>query len=177
MEVKRFWTIPNVISLTRIGFAPVVYMLLMDDQRLIAFIVYIIGALTDALDGFIAKRFNQMSDIGSVLDALCDRVYILIVVLALISLDNISWFIYFGMGIWLLEEVILGLLLTIKNKRIYLRDIHRDSIRIAAVFVFVTLAGMIIELPSRWVHLLMGISVFLILLSFVDYYQHYNHKR
>jgi len=173
----KFWTIPNVISILRIGFAPVVYMLLMDDQRLIAFIVYVIGALTDALDGFIAKRFNQMSDIGSVLDALADRVFILIVVLALISLDNISWFIYFGMGIWILEEVILGLLLTLKNKRIYLRDIHRDSIRVAAVFVFVTLAGMIIELPTHWVHLLMGISVFLIFLSFVDYYQHYNHKR
>jgi len=173
---KQFWTIPNVISVVRIGFAPVVYMLLMNDQRLIAFIVYIIGALTDALDGFIAKRFNQMSDIGSVLDALSDRVYILIVVLALISLDNISWFIYFGMGIWILEEVILGLLLTLKNKRIYLRDIHRDSIRAAAVFVFVTLAGMIIELPTNWVHILMGISIFLILLSFVDYYQHYNHK-
>jgi len=167
---KRFATIPNVISLIRMFLGPVVFMLLMNGERVTAFIVYSIAALSDALDGWVAKRFNQKTDIGSLLDALADRVFIVIVVLALISLDNLSWFVYFGIGIWVLEEIILGGLLTLKNKRIYLRDIHRNSIRAAAFFVFATLGVMVLQLPIIWVHVLMGISVVLIFYSFYDYY-------
>ena len=172
---KRFATIPNVISLIRMFLGPVVFMLLMNGERVTAFIVYSIAALSDALDGWVAKRFNQKTDIGSLLDALADRVFIVIVVLALISLDNLSWFVYFGIGIWVLEEIILGGLLTLKNKRIYLRDIHRNSIRAAAFFVFAALGGMVLQFPIIWVHVLMGISVVLIFYSFYDYYHHYNH--
>ena len=65
--------IPNLLSLARIGMVPWLVVLLQNQQYGLSFIVFIVAGLSDALDGFIAKRFNAQTYLGSLLDPLADK--------------------------------------------------------------------------------------------------------
>ncbi|MFT6032489.1 MAG: cardiolipin synthase [Arenicella sp.] len=65
--------IPNLITLARIGLVPWLVVLLQKQQFTLSLIVFIVAGLSDALDGFIAKRFNAQTYLGSLLDPLADK--------------------------------------------------------------------------------------------------------
>lgn len=64
---------PNVISLARLLSVPIIVWLIMIDELRPAFVLFLCAGISDALDGFIAKRFNQTSDLGRYLDPLADK--------------------------------------------------------------------------------------------------------
>ena len=84
--VNRIITIPNILSLVRLMLIPVFYLVyvLKGDYKLAAFIL-ILSGLTDVVDGFIARRYNLVSDVGKVLDPIADKLTQLAVLACLIS--------------------------------------------------------------------------------------------
>ena len=80
-------TIPNVLSLLRLGSVPVFLWLFLTDRENAAVILYAAGAWTDFFDGLIARRFNQVSELGKLLDPLADRVFIVALAVALVARD------------------------------------------------------------------------------------------
>ena len=83
---ERVWTIPNIITYARIGTVPVVAALIMLGGETVlraALVLFILGALTDCLDGYLARRLNQMSEIGRMLDPIADKVMVTVMLLAL----------------------------------------------------------------------------------------------
>ena len=81
--------IPNLLTLARIGMVPWLVVLLQNQQFALSLVVFVVAGLTDALDGFIAKRFNAQTYLGSLLDPLADKgllvsSYIMLSVLGLI---------------------------------------------------------------------------------------------
>lgn len=76
-------TIPNMISVFRLFAAPLVVWLISTQQFSLAFWLFLIAGLSDGVDGFIAKRFNQASELGAHLDPLADKVMLVAVFLAL----------------------------------------------------------------------------------------------
>jgi CDP-diacylglycerol--glycerol-3-phosphate 3-phosphatidyltransferase len=79
MNKNEFWTIPNVITTYRLFIAPVIlYFIISGQERLFA-IFLVISLLTDAVDGYIARRFKMETEIGARLDAFADYfTYILV---------------------------------------------------------------------------------------------------
>ena len=65
--------IPNLLTLCRIGLVPWLLVLLHSQQFSLSLLVFLIAGVTDALDGFIAKRFNAQTYLGSLLDPLADK--------------------------------------------------------------------------------------------------------
>jgi cardiolipin synthase len=84
---NRLWTIPNVLSLLRLASVPVFVWLFVSDRENAAVILYAAGAWTDFFDGLIARRFNQVSELGKLLDPLADRILILALAVALVARD------------------------------------------------------------------------------------------
>ena len=80
-------TIPNALSILRLASVPVFLWLFLTDRENAAVILYAVGAWTDFFDGVIARRFNQVSEIGKLLDPLADRVLIIALALALVARD------------------------------------------------------------------------------------------
>ncbi len=81
--------IPNVLTLSRIGAAPILILLLRDENYSTALILFVIAGITDGLDGWIAKRFNCTSELGARMDPIADKViivsaYVMLVILGLI---------------------------------------------------------------------------------------------
>jgi CDP-diacylglycerol--glycerol-3-phosphate 3-phosphatidyltransferase len=70
------WTLPNIITLARICLTPVVALLPFIEgfwPKFIAFIVFLIAAFSDVLDGWLARRSNTVSDLGKLLDPIADK--------------------------------------------------------------------------------------------------------
>lgn len=65
--------VPNILTLSRFVFIPFIIISLVYDKFLLAFIFLTISALTDVLDGFIARKFNLISDFGKLMDPLADK--------------------------------------------------------------------------------------------------------
>ncbi|XP_060042654.1 cardiolipin synthase (CMP-forming) isoform X1 [Erinaceus europaeus] len=84
------WTIPNMLSMTRIGLAPVLGYLIIEEDFNVALGVFALAGLTDLLDGFIARNWaSQKSALGSALDPLADKILISILYISLTYADLI----------------------------------------------------------------------------------------
>uniref|UniRef100_A0A667FMW9 Cardiolipin synthase (CMP-forming) n=1 Tax=Lynx canadensis TaxID=61383 RepID=A0A667FMW9_LYNCA len=89
-QYENPWTIPNMLSMTRIGLAPVLGYLIIEEDFNIALGVFALAGLTDLLDGFIARNWaNQKSALGSALDPLADKILISILYVSLTYADLI----------------------------------------------------------------------------------------
>ena len=80
----RIVTLPNAISLVRLICAPVFLWLLVDDHLLAAAALLAVLGASDWVDGWIARRFDQGSDLGKVLDPVADRILLLVGAVALL---------------------------------------------------------------------------------------------
>jgi cardiolipin synthase len=75
--------IPNFITLGRIISVPVIFWLLLSGQSKIAFFVFICAGISDAVDGYLAKRYGWGTELGSYLDPLADKLLIVSIFIAL----------------------------------------------------------------------------------------------
>lgn len=91
-------TVPNLLSLIRILLIPVFGVLFYNGEALWAVVVLVLSGLTDLFDGKIARRFNQISELGKLLDPVADKLtQITIAVVIFLVLDKsqdptMQWF-------------------------------------------------------------------------------------
>ena len=90
---RGLWTIPNLISVLRLAGVPVfLWLLLVEDEVLAAGILFAVLGVTDWVDGYIARHFDQGSEIGKILDPVSDRIMLIAGALGLmISGDVPIW--------------------------------------------------------------------------------------
>lgn len=87
--VRRFQALTPAswITISRLFLVPLVLLPLLSDQgdgKIIAFIFFLAAALSDSLDGYVARRFNQVSALGKFLDPLVDKLLICSTLLVLV---------------------------------------------------------------------------------------------
>jgi CDP-diacylglycerol--glycerol-3-phosphate 3-phosphatidyltransferase len=89
---ERFWNLPNTITVLRIGVVPVLLLLpLMGDKagsQVIAW-AFIVAAATDILDGWLARRGQQVTHIGKLLDPLADKLIVATALIVLLSMGRV----------------------------------------------------------------------------------------
>ena len=74
---EKIWTLSNFISLLRILSTIPIGILLWNDHNIYAFfLAFIGGAVTDNLDGYFARKFNQITEFGKIIDPLADKIFI-----------------------------------------------------------------------------------------------------
>ena len=79
--------LPNLISLSRLLGAPLIVWLLLSDAWGAAFVVFVIAGLSDAVDGYLAKRMGLRSEIGAVLDPIADKTLLVAIYVTLGARD------------------------------------------------------------------------------------------
>jgi cardiolipin synthase len=85
-------SIPNLITLARILLVPVVVWAIASNQMLFAFLLFAAAGVSDAIDGFLAKRFGMASELGAYLDPLADKVLIVAIYVSLGITDKLpAW--------------------------------------------------------------------------------------
>lgn len=76
-------SIPNLITLGRILLVPIVVWAIASGTMWIAFVLFLVAGVSDAVDGFLAKRFGMTTELGAYLDPLADKALIVSIYLAL----------------------------------------------------------------------------------------------
>jgi cardiolipin synthase len=75
--------LPNLITLARILSVPVVVWAITSGEMLVAFLLFLAAGISDAVDGFLAKRFGWTTELGAYLDPLADKALIVSIYIAL----------------------------------------------------------------------------------------------
>jgi cardiolipin synthase len=88
---NRVFTVPNILSFLRIGLVPVFLWLIIEGHDALALAVLVVSSVTDYLDGVIARRFNQITRLGQLLDPAADRLFIFAALIGLSVRDILPW--------------------------------------------------------------------------------------
>jgi len=81
---KQIWVAPNLLSISRIVFMPVVVFFIAEQKNIAAVISMGLVWLTDYIDGLIARKFHKQTELGLVLDPVSDKITIAVVFLSLV---------------------------------------------------------------------------------------------
>jgi cardiolipin synthase len=84
-------TVPNMLSFFRLALVPVFIALIVTGQDMLALITLVITSFTDFLDGYLARKLNQVSRLGQLLDPAADRLYIFAALIGLAWRELIPW--------------------------------------------------------------------------------------
>ncbi len=71
--MKKIFTIPNILSIIRIIMIPVVVISYFKGNYMLTIILLLLSGLTDVVDGYIARRFNLITNVGKILDPIADK--------------------------------------------------------------------------------------------------------
>ena len=123
------WSVPNQITVLRILLAPLFVGFLIYEMRVSALVVFCLSGVTDALDGVIARRFNQETELGAILDPVADKVL-------LVS----SFWVLAGMGFlptWLAILVISRDIMIVAGA-MYMRVFEEESVMLPTLLGKIT---------------------------------------
>lgn len=160
---KPVFTVSNLLCIVRLCLLPVVFHFLMENQNQWALVIIVVGVLTDLVDGFIARRFGQISELGKFLDPFVDKLSILVVLGFLTYRSFISYEVYpliltIGTG-FLLFQGLVYLIATpflVRKKS----GISKSNMagKVAAISSVITVLSYVIELYP-WADALMIVTI------------------
>lgn len=105
--------LPNVLTVSRLALLPVLLVLLTigtPGAVWVALALYILGAVTDYIDGWVARRYDLHSEMGQMLDPIADKIFVTAVILMLIAFGRIEgWWIFAPILILSREFLVSGL--------------------------------------------------------------------
>jgi CDP-diacylglycerol--glycerol-3-phosphate 3-phosphatidyltransferase len=136
--------IPTWITLSRLLAVPVILASLAlntPTQRGVAAIAFLLAASTDWLDGYLARRWHQVTDLGKFLDPLVDKLLVLAPLLGLVALQQVpAW------GVFL----ILGREFAVAGWRVHQTDVTGANLwgKVKTVVQVVAIALLVLELPG-----------------------------
>lgn len=179
---KQALNLPNLITYVRILAIPAVLVVMQSDSRPNAFlaaIIFAVAASTDALDGYLARRFNLTSVLGKLLDPLADKLIVLGTLVMLLHLGRVSVWIVF---VLLARDIVInGLRMIAMGEGLVIaaRDLGKQKTAFQMVGVWMLLVHYTYPIPplpgtvdfhriGTW---LLYASVVLSILSAVDYFQ------
>ena len=169
--------IPNALTIFRLFLVPVFVILYgnADDfnARFAAAIVFMLASLTDVLDGYIARKYNLITDFGKLADPVADKLMQISAIGCLTLNGRISYWI---LGLFALKEVvmILGGLSLLKDKFVVQ---SKWSGKIATVILFISVIIILVTdkmvLPPKSATMIMTFSIIATIIAFFDYAQMY----
>ena len=163
---KKIITVPNIISFIRLILIIIAANLLIKEDFINSFILYLIAVITDFLDGFLARGLKQISNLGKILDPLVDKLMIgsAIIILLYKSLMP-AWYVIVVLGCSLIN--IIGGLIVIKKYNYVPSAILMG--KIAAVSVMLTFLFNIAYSHTDLLIYVYTLSSFLLIISVCVY--------
>lgn len=167
-------TIPNLITIGRILLTPVFVILLLKGSRFMAFVVFTLAGISDALDGLIARCFNKRTVLGAYLDPIADK---LLIVSAFVSLAVLKIIPEWVAVIVLSRDIVIVLgigvfALTNIHVEIHPSLISKCTTLFQIATVILSLLGLKIEIALFSEHILYWITSGLTVLSGFHYLYH-----
>ena len=162
--------VPNVLTVLRIVAVPVLVVALLDetpDGDVIAAVVFALAAITDGLDGYIARRRQQITTFGKLMDPLADKMLVIAALISLVSLDRLAAWV--AMVIIARELAVTGLRALAAERGVVIAASWlgkaKTGLQIAAI-----LAVIAFDPTPVWADVLLYVAVAVTVISGADYF-------
>lgn len=158
MKEKIKQMLPNIITLSRVIALVLGFILFIKEKMIAAICLYIYGSVSDALDGYLARKWNAYTRLGSYLDAISDKFYALSIII--ISLLNKNYLI--------ILIAVLEVIITIINYKSLKKNKESKTERVGKfkmTFEFLTLIFALLSIKFKKVY-----YIFLVLLVLTIYF-------
>lgn len=166
---KRIITIPNVLSMFRIILIPfIIWAYCWDKNYTMTAVLLVLSGLTDMVDGFVARHFCMISNVGKFLDPVADKLTQAAVMISLVTRFS---FMLLPLVILVLKEItnfILAFIFYRKSGKVYGADWH-GKVATCMLYAMMFLHVVWIDIPAIVSNVLVVICAILMLLSFVLY--------
>jgi cardiolipin synthase (CMP-forming) len=178
---KEILLIPNILSIIRILLLfPTSYLLINQTQEKTILIIVLMLAmlLTDLLDGFLARKLNQVSELGKIIDPIADKISVITIAVILLFQDRLPiWFVC----IIILRDVLILVFGLYLKRKINITLMSNYPGKIAVLVLGIILLISVInnnnnELLYNISSLLISISLLLIIYSSVIYFIRFKNK-
>jgi len=164
-------TLPNMLTVGRILLVPVVVVALLEETpngSTVAAIVFAVAALTDGLDGYIARSRSSITTFGKVMDPLADKLLIAAALISLVSLDRVAAWV--AMVIIAREFAVSGLRIAAAQMGVSIPSSPlgkvKTALQVGAVMALIAAD----DSGAAWVQALVYASVLITVVSGADYF-------
>ena len=169
-------TLPNVLTLVRILLVPVLVVALLEETpngSAVAAIVFALAALTDGLDGYIARWRHSVTTFGKVMDPVADKLLIAAALVALVSLDRVAAWV--AMVIIAREFAVSGLRIAAGAQGVVIPASMlgkaKTIVQVGAIFALIAVAD-----DVAWVDALVYLMVAVTVVSGADYFLNFRRR-
>ncbi len=170
---KEIQTIPNLLSIFRILLLPIYLYFVLRQSFYVAGTIIVVSGLSDYLDGVIARRYNQVTDLGKVLDPFADKLTQLFLILSMAWYRPWLWLLF---GLFLIKEgfmFVAGLIGLSKNIKLSGAKWY-GKVATAVIYVGMILLLLFPELPTLWARVIFAVITYGLLQSFILYAVEYR---
>jgi CDP-diacylglycerol--glycerol-3-phosphate 3-phosphatidyltransferase len=180
--------LPNSLTIARIFFVPLLVAVLVQDRiilefhgivihhDLVALIVFWLAAATDLLDGYLARRWKQVTTIGTLLDPIADKLLVSAALIALVQMRLVpSWLVVLLVG---REFVVSGLrsIAAAEGYTISASELGKTKTFFQVVAISLLMIGIRHPAFIWWANVALGLVVFFSLWSAIAYFQKFWRK-
>lgn len=169
LKKNKILTIPNILTIIRLCLIPVfVWLYCARDEYLITAIILILSGVTDVVDGFIARRFNAVSDLGKILDPIADKLTQGAMLICLCTRFDYMIAVIVAMAA---KEITLGIITLILINKTQKVQSSRWHGKAATVILYTTLIIHVlwINIPTEISNIVILLCLIAITLSFILY--------
>jgi CDP-diacylglycerol---glycerol-3-phosphate 3-phosphatidyltransferase len=162
--------LPNALTVIRILAVPVIVVALLDetpDGDVIAAVVFALAALTDGLDGYIARRRRDVTTFGKLMDPLADKLLVIAALVSLVALDRLAAWV--AMVIIAREIAVTGLRTVAAEQGVVIAASWlgkaKTGLQVVAIFALIAF-----DPAPVWVDVLLYLAVAMTVISGADYF-------
>ena len=165
---KNVLTIPNLMTLIRIILIPIFIVLYIKEQYIAALIVIAVSWLSDVADGFVARNFDQVSELGKMFDPLADKLTQLAMIFCLAYRYPLMWLMFGLFIVRDLTQIVLGsMVLAAKdevNSANWFGKLSTGSVYIVTIILIIWF-----NIPLWLANTFIALSIGFIFLSMIAY--------
>lgn len=162
---QRRTQIPNILTLSRLLSPIIIIPLVLLDKLKLALVFIIIFALTDSLDGYIARKYNYITKFGKEIDPVCDKIFLASLLIPLVFKQNIL--IIPVIGELLISTI--GIINKMKNYNIKVNIFGKIKTAFIYILISYSYLGLFTKTANNVFQVLLYLTIILQILTFITY--------
>lgn len=172
--------IPNILTTVRLILVPIfAYLVIKTENYSAAAIVFVLSGITDVVDGYVARKFNMISNFGKVYDPFVDKLMQITAVVSLAFVDIVPFWVIAVVAIKEITMIVIGGILYLKKIVVYSHWYGKAATVLFYAIIFVMILWR--DMSSVWTMTLVILMVMAMLCSagayLYDIICHYDEKR
>ncbi len=159
-------TIPNLLTLARIVAIPlfvIAYFLASEESKIIPVTIFVLAALTDLLDGYLARKLNKVSQFGAFLDPVADKLMVCTALILLVSDSDITSHVQFQSFFVIAVVIVVGREISVVAVREWMAEMgDRTSVATSFLSKIKTVSQMVAIIALVYEHAIGGLSMLVV---------------